>query len=76
MNQDELHRILGVGPGWRVIWEGAHSLPEVQHSCGGLYGPGGTYVSEYRRLTYTPTRMPGIEAAICERCREAWVRAV
>ncbi len=67
---------LGLGPARQVIWTGADPLPTVQHLCGGLYGPGGTYVSEYVTLTSAPTSMPGMEAARCERCRVAWVRTV
>ncbi len=76
MTQVEMRRATGLGPEWQVIWEGQHALPSVQHICAGLYGLGGTYVSEYVTVTYPPTGTPGIEAARCERCRVAWVRAV
>ncbi len=60
---------------WSLIWTGADPLPTVQHLCSGLYGPVETNVSEYVTLTYAPTSTPGMEAARCERCRVAWVRA-
>ncbi len=75
MTQATVRKATGLGPDWHLIWAGADPLPSVQHLCGGLYGPGGTYVSEYVRLRYEATGTPGIEAAWCERCRVAWVRA-
>jgi hypothetical protein len=75
MTQAEMHQATGLGPDWQIIWEARHALPDVEHLCGGLYGPGGTYVSEHMRLRYEATGTPGIEAAKCDRCRIAWVRA-
>ena len=76
MTQPERQAALGLGPEWIVIWEGHHALPELAHLCGGLSGPGGTYESGYLRLRYEATGIPGIEAAVCARCRKAWVRGV
>jgi hypothetical protein len=75
MTQAEMHQATRLGPEWQFIWEGRHALPDAEHLCGGLYGPGGTYVSEAVRLRYKATGSSGIEAAWCARCREAWVRA-
>ena len=74
MTQDEMRRALGVGQDWRLIWAGADALPTVEHLCGGIDGPGGTYASEAVLLEYVSTPTPGIEAAPCLRCRVAWVR--
>ncbi len=63
MIQAEMRAALAVGPEWEVIWCGPDPLPTVEHWCGGLYGPGGTYVSETRILPYARTRTPGVEAA-------------
>ena len=76
MTQDAMRCALTVGPEWRVIWCGADLLPAVEHWCTGLCGPGRTYVSKQRGLLFDPTPKPGIEAARCERCQIAWVRAV
>ena len=76
MTQAELRQALNLGPEWEAIWTGANPLDSHQHLCGGLYGPGGTYQSEWMTPTYRPTGRSGIEAAWCERCRVAWVRAV
>ncbi len=67
---------LGRSEFFSILWAGANPLQILEHLCGGLYGPGGTYVSEYVTLTYAPTSTPGLEAARCDRCRAAWVRAV
>jgi hypothetical protein len=61
MTQAVIHRATGLGPEWHVIWEGRHALPDVEHLCGGPYGRGGTYVSEYMRLGYEATGGPGRE---------------
>jgi len=68
-------RATGLGPEWQVIRTGCNALRDLEHLCGGLHGPGEAHVSEYVRLRYETTGTPGIEAARCERCREAWVRA-
>jgi len=75
LTQDQMREAAGVGPEWQVIWAGPDPLAEHEHLCGGLYGPGGTYRSEWARVPYTPTGRPGVQAAKCERCRIAWVRA-
>ena len=71
-----MRRALGVGPEWRLIWAGADALRTVEHWCGGMYGPGGTYMIEAVLLIYAPTPTPGVEAARCQRCCVAWVRTV
>ena len=72
--QAELRHALNLGAGWEVLWTGASPLDTHDHLCGGLHGPGGTYVNEWVRLPYTATGRPGIKAAWCARCRVAWVR--
>ncbi len=76
MTQTEMRQATGLGPDWQLIWEGEHVLPSVEHICAGLYGPGGTYRSQYVRLEYVPVETVGIEVARCGRCRLAWVRAI
>ena len=76
LTAEEMRQALNFGPEWQVIWMGADPLDAFDHDCGGPCGPDGTYVSEWVRLPYIPTSTPGVQAARCERCRMAWVRAV
>jgi hypothetical protein len=76
MTPAEMRAALNFGPEWQVIWMGADPRDAFDHDCGGLYGPGGTYVSEWVHLPYLATHTPGVQAARCERCRIAWVPAM
>jgi len=76
LTQAQMREATGVGPEWQVIWTGADPLADHEHLCTGLYGPGGTYRSEWARAPDAPTGILGVQAAKCERCRIAWVRAV
>ncbi len=51
ITQGEMCQVLGADPEWTLILEGAHTLADVQHICGGLHGLGSTYQSEYHRPT-------------------------
>lgn len=73
MTPEEMRRATGPGRRWLLVWMGAHAPPDVEHLCGILYAPDGTYVSECRRLAFEPPAAPGIEVAKCARCRVAWV---
>ena len=76
MTQAEMRAALQVGPDWCLMWAGVHTLKDVTHICAGLHGPGGLYVCDWVTLRYGPTKLAGVEAAVCLRCRVAWVRAV
>ncbi len=60
-----------LGAGRQAFWTGDDSFDVLQRVCGGLTGPGGTYVSERVDLPHRPTGRYGIEVASCERCRDA-----
>lgn len=76
LTQAQMRDATGLGQNWQVIWAGQDAVAEREHLCTGLPGPEGTYRSEWVRVRYTSTGSPGIQAARCERCRTAWVRAV
>jgi hypothetical protein len=75
LSLDQMRAAAGVGPEWEVIWMSAERVDVLQHLCACIYGPGGTYRSEWVRVPYAATGTPGVQAAKCERCRVAWVRA-
>jgi hypothetical protein len=59
MTQAETHQATGLGPEWQVIWEGSHALPDVERLCGGLYGLGRKYLTDYLRGLRCTGRGPG-----------------
>jgi hypothetical protein len=75
LTQAQMREATGLGAEWQLIWAGPDPFAENEHLCTGLYGPGGTYRSEWVRVRYEPTGTAGVQAAKCERCKIAWVRA-
>ncbi len=76
LTQAQMREATGLGPEWHVVWAGPDPFAEREHLCGGFMGPKGTSRSEWVRVRFAPTRTPGVQAAQCERCRVAWVRAL
>ena len=46
MTRPDVRQALHLGPDRHLIREGRHAVRSARHTCGGLYGPGGTYASE------------------------------
>lgn len=76
MTLAQMREATRLGLDWMVIWAGADPVGVREHLCGGLPGSGDAYRSEWVRVRYAPTDTPGVQAAKCERCRTAWLRAV
>ncbi len=76
MTPEEMRQATGLGPEWELIWAGADPSEVVPHLCAGLYGRGKSFEGAWVNLRYEPTATPGIEAAKCELCGTAYVRAV
>ena len=76
LTQAEMYQATGLGPEWELIWEDPAPGAERDHLCGVPTGAESAYRGEWVRVPYAATGTPGVQAAKCERCRIAWVRAV
>ncbi len=74
MTEDQMRRVAGVGPEWRLVWTAHYPFPDVQHLCFGPPDAAGPFEEDWVRRRYAPTGIAGVEVARCEVCRTAWVR--